>query len=204
MKHSLKFLMAILSMSSLLFGGKEILIDLSSQTLEAKDGDKPFITTKISSGMYGHPTPTGNYTAFDKVKDNVSTLYPKRYGKGKDGGAKMPYTIRVTHDGVAIHAGELPKLRSGEIYPDSHGCIRVPYSTARKLYEWTSIGTPIKIIGKANYVDRVNGLRERFAKGEDRAIQEYHDEYSDWGEPYNDSRQGFTYQEGDLDYVDDL
>jgi len=187
------------------FANKQITIDLTTQTLVAKEGGTVFLRTSVSTGMYGHATPTGRFRAFDKVVNNKSTLYPKRYGNGIDGGAPMPYTIRVTGDGVAIHQGTLPRLSDGSVYPDSHGCIRVSRSVARKLFNWTTINTPINIVGETVYKDRVNNLRERYANGENRAVEDYEDEFDDWGESYGDEgSHGFTYQEGDMDYVDSL
>jgi hypothetical protein len=42
--------------------------------------------------------------------------------------AAMPYTERLTWDGVALHAGGLPG------YPSSHGCVHLPSEFARLLW----------------------------------------------------------------------
>jgi hypothetical protein len=57
----------------------------------------------------------------------------------------MPYMQRLTYDGVALHAGELPG------YPASHGCIRLPMAFAKKLYEMTRMGTVVRVVaGRAS------------------------------------------------------
>jgi hypothetical protein len=51
----------------------------------------------------------------------------------------MPYMQRLTWDGIAMHAGNLPG------YPASHGCVRLPLDFAKKLYSVTSNGTTVVI-----------------------------------------------------------
>jgi len=41
---------------------------------------------------------------------------------------------RITWSGIALHAGLLPG------YPDSHGCIRLPYEFAEHLFDLTKVG----------------------------------------------------------------
>ena len=63
-----------------------------------------------STGKPGHGTPTGVFMVLQKDKDHNSKTYNN---------APMPYTERLTWDGVALHAGGLPG------YPSSHGCIHL-------------------------------------------------------------------------------
>jgi hypothetical protein len=53
--------------------------------------------------------------------------------------APMPYMQRLTWEGVALHAGNLPG------YPASHGCIRLPAGFAKLLYGETKIGMTVVI-----------------------------------------------------------
>lgn len=202
-----KFLLGFLLVSTTLTlqAEKHILINLADQTLTAKDDNGIFMQTIVSTGMVGHRTPTGEFKAFAKVKDNKSTLYPKR-SSGKNGGAPMRYTIRVTHDGIAIHEGFVPKLSSGDAYPASHGCIRVPFGKAKKLYEWTSINTPIKIVGVTKHNNEIRDLERQYTGGNAVADEAYREEFGDWGSFYYDNEEShsFVYVEGSLDYLDNL
>jgi lipoprotein-anchoring transpeptidase ErfK/SrfK len=47
---------------------------------------------------------------------------------------------RLTWSGVALHAGALPG------YPASHGCIRLPRSFAKALYEITRTDRTIVVV----------------------------------------------------------
>jgi len=141
-------------LSAYLFAEKSIEIDLSTQTLIAKDGDKIDLKSSICSGRVGHTTPVGKFKILGKERLHVSNLYPiVDKEAGIRGGAKMPYMLRVTNTGVAIHAGEVVE------YPDSHGCIRVPYGKAMQLFKWTDVGTKVKIVGETPYVDSINKMR---------------------------------------------
>ena len=82
----------------------------------------------VSTGKKGHATPTGVFTILQRKVDHESSIYK---------GAKMPHMQRLTWDGIAIHAGNLPG------YPASHGCVRLPVEFAEKLYSVTSIGTTV-------------------------------------------------------------
>ena len=55
--------------------------------------------------------------------------------------APMPNMNRLTWDGVALHAGNLPG------YPASHGCVRLPMEFSERLFEITHVGTPVIIAG---------------------------------------------------------
>jgi hypothetical protein len=94
----------------------------------------------ISTGKKGHRTPTGVFTILQKKEDHYSNLY---------NAAPMPYMQRLTWDGIAIHAGRLPG------YPASHGCVRLPYEFARKLFAETKTGLTVVVSDEKVFPDNV-------------------------------------------------
>ena len=88
-------------------------------------GDRLVGMASVSTGMAGHSTPTGDYPILQKNQWHRSNLYSN---------APMPFMQRLTWDGIALHAGHNPG------YPASHGCIRLPYAFAQKLFGMTSLG----------------------------------------------------------------
>ena len=84
----------------------------------------------VSSGKNGHDTPTGVFTILQKDKDHHSSKYNN---------AAMPYTQRLTWDGVALHAGGLPG------YPSSHGCVHLPSVFAEKLFYESPMGMTVVV-----------------------------------------------------------
>ena len=71
---------------------------------------------------------SGVFVILQKDKDHHSSTYNN---------APMPYMERLTWQGVALHAGNLPG------YPASHGCIRLPLEFAKLLFGVTTLGTPV-------------------------------------------------------------
>jgi hypothetical protein len=88
----------------------------------------------VSSGKKGKETPTGVFTILQKNKEHKSTLYNS---------ASMPFMQRLTWDGIALHAGNLPG------YPASHGCVRLPMEFARRLYDVTTFGMTVVVAAEA-------------------------------------------------------
>jgi hypothetical protein len=84
----------------------------------------------VSTGKPGHETPTGVFTTKLKDKDHHSSLY---------NAAPMPYTERLTNDGIALHAGGIPG------YPESHGCVHLPSEYARLLFDAAPLGMTVVI-----------------------------------------------------------
>ena len=139
-----------------LYASKSISIDLSSQKIYAKENGRVVFSGNISSGKKGHATPTGNFRILEKDKFHISNKYPE-----PKGGAKMPYMLRLTNGGIAVHQGYVPG------YPASHGCIRVPKSTALKLWRWSRVGTRVHVYGSASnfrYVKKHKSRKKRYAK----------------------------------------
>lgn len=196
---------------------KRIHINLSTQTLSAYNkGGSLYLSTRISTGRYGHPTPVGFFTVLEKKRAHKSTSYPRRKN-GINGGASMPYMLRITWDGIAIHEGVLPTV-NGNPYPDSHGCIRVPNGTAKELFDWADRTTVVDISGKIDYKkDRVNRARLIMSKnkktrhrkskrkrGESYANASSQDIYIGGMDFPDDNTKGLSYSSRDLDYLENL
>lgn len=108
-----------------------IIISLKDQRLDVYRGLHRVETTKVSSGKQGYQTLTGVFGILQKKKEHFSNLY---------GDAPMPWMQRLTRSGTAIHAGAVPN------YPASHGCVRMPYSFAPKLFRMTEVGGKVAMM----------------------------------------------------------
>lgn len=107
-----------------------MVISIEKQMIHVYSGDRLIGMARVSTGMKGHRTPTGDYPILQKRQWHRSNLYSN---------APMPYMQRLTWDGIALHAGHNPG------YPASHGCIRLPYAFARDLFALTKIGTLVEV-----------------------------------------------------------
>ncbi len=121
--------------------GKYIDVDIARQVMVLFENGKPLDSYPVSSGKRGMDTPKGEFVVENKAPRPWSKTY----------GLYMPYWMAFTGDGkYGIH--ELPEWPSGYKeganhlgHPVSHGCIRLGVTSARRVYEWADIGTPIII-----------------------------------------------------------
>jgi hypothetical protein len=108
-----------------------VLVSIPQQTLHVFRNGVLIGRSSISSGRSGHDTPAGVYTILEKEQTHYSKTYDN---------APMPYMERLTSEGIAMHSGQLPG------YAASHGCIRLPFDFANRLYTVTSTGGTV-IVG---------------------------------------------------------
>jgi L,D-transpeptidase catalytic domain len=101
------------------------IVSLSSQKITIYDAEGWVLRAPVSSGQTGYETPAGIYSVLQKEEEHTSNLYDD---------ASMPFMQRITWSGISLHAGELPG------YPASHGCVRMPYEFAERLFDMTKIG----------------------------------------------------------------
>ena len=101
-----------------------ITVDLKAQTLSVFRAGHEIGAAVILYGADDKPSPLGAFPISEKDADHVSNLYD----------APMPYMLRLTSDGVAIHGSD---VRWGSA---THGCIGVPTPFAKKLFGATRLG----------------------------------------------------------------
>lgn len=150
-----------------------IVINTNEQKARFYDGKDQIGWTTIASGVSKHPTPRGEFTILEKVAKKRSNLYGKivnSKGKvikgsatdkdpippgGRFVGASMPHFMRMTYDGIGMHAGPIPRPGS----PASHGCIRMPKTLAATVFKHVDNGTAVTVIGNGpdygNYGERI-------------------------------------------------
>jgi lipoprotein-anchoring transpeptidase ErfK/SrfK len=144
-----------------LYGEPSVVIDLQMQRADVFIGGQHAGWAVVATGKEGFGTPAGDYTILEKVVNKHSSLYGRivdaagnmvnrdadvRRHTPPPGGrflyAPMPYWMRLTWQGIGMHAGPIPRPGS----PASHGCIRLPRPFAIQLYQIVGIGTPVRIV----------------------------------------------------------
>jgi len=138
-----------------LFGKQKIVVDLSLQKAYALEDGYIVFEGRISSGKEGRETPNGTYTIMQKKRYHRSNLWPK-----PNGGAKMPYMMRLTNTGIAMHLGYVPNK------PASHGCIRLKKDFAKKMFKWARVGTEVVVEGRGeDYLDALKFTKNYYGDG---------------------------------------
>jgi len=112
-------------------GPVEIVVSIPDQMAYVFRGGTLIGASTVSTGKEGHETPAGRFEILQKRREHYSNRYNN---------APMPFMQRLTWDGIALHAGEIPGR------PASHGCIRLPMAFARALYGVTELGATVQIV----------------------------------------------------------
>jgi lipoprotein-anchoring transpeptidase ErfK/SrfK len=111
-------------------GVLSVIIAIDKQQLTLYSDGQPIAHSRVSTGVPGHPTPTGVFSVIQKDRWHRSNLYYN---------APMYFMQRVTWSGVAMHQGVVPRG------PASHGCIRLPEAFARQMWGITKLGVRVII-----------------------------------------------------------
>lgn len=110
-------------------GPLAIVVDLRAQRLYVYRGGIEIGRSSILYGADDKPTPTGIFPILQKKRHHVSNLY----------GAPMPYMMRLTMDGVAIHASDVEEGYA------THGCVGVPIEFAALLFAEAKTGDKVLV-----------------------------------------------------------
>jgi hypothetical protein len=106
------------------------IVSIRSQRVTLYDTEGWILRAPVSTGITGRETPAGVFAVVEKEKDHHSNMYDD---------ASMPNMQRITWNGIALHGGPLPG------YAASHGCVRMPFGFAEKLFDKTRIGMRVII-----------------------------------------------------------
>ena len=101
------------------------IVSLQTQQITIYDANGWILRSPVSSGQKGRETPAGIFSVIQKEAEHYSNLYDDAY---------MPNMQRITWSGIALHGGALPG------YPASHGCVRLPFDFAARLFDETRLG----------------------------------------------------------------
>jgi hypothetical protein len=106
------------------------IVSIKTQQVTFYDAGGWILRAPVSTGTTGRETPAGVFAVLEKDEDHHSSLYDDAW---------MPNMQRLTWNGIALHGGPLPG------YAASHGCVRMPYDFAEKLFDKTRIGMRVII-----------------------------------------------------------
>src|SRR5580658_1769762 len=137
------------------------IVSIKSQQVTFYDADGWILRAPVSTGTTGRETPAGVFAVIEKDVDHHSSLYDDAW---------MPNMQRLTWNGIALHGGPLPG------YAASHGCVRMPYEFAERLFDKTRIGmrviiapddaAPVEFSHPALFVPKAQALAAAPARAE--------------------------------------
>ena len=148
------------------------IVSIKSQQVTFYDADGWIYRAPVSSGITGRETPAGVFAVVEKQKDHHSSLYDDAW---------MPNMLRITWNGIALHGGPLPG------YAASHGCVRMPYDFAAKMFDKVPMGMrviispsdvepvafsdPSLFVPKQDVIDATPARAEKLSQAADEATQ---------------------------------
>lgn len=106
-----------------------IVVDIEAQRLYVYRGGVEIGRSTLIYGADDKPTPMGTFPILEKDADHVSNLYD----------AEMPYMLRLTWDGIAIHGSEVDEWAA------TNGCIGVPDEFAALLFAEARLGDQVLV-----------------------------------------------------------
>jgi lipoprotein-anchoring transpeptidase ErfK/SrfK len=110
-------------------GEVRIVVDLVWQLLHVYRDGHEIGRARIVYGADDKPTPLGTFPILEKDADHVSNLYD----------AEMPYMMRLTWDGVAIHGS----IMAADVA--TNGCVGVPDEFAALVFREVKLGTLVTV-----------------------------------------------------------
>ena len=111
-------------------GKLAVFVDMRRQMISVFRGGHEIGTAVIVYGGDGYESPIGRFPILRMYRDYHSRSYD----------APMPYSMFVTTDGVALHGSPMAADRA------THGCIGLPVSFARLLFEQADNGDVVEIV----------------------------------------------------------
>ncbi|HEX2512394.1 MAG TPA: L,D-transpeptidase, partial [Xanthobacteraceae bacterium] len=137
------------------------IVSIKSQQVTFYDAEGWILRAPVSTGVKERETPAGVFAVVEKDKDHRSTMYDDAW---------MPHMQRITWNGIALHGGPLPG------YAASHGCVRMPFGFAEKLFDKTRIGmrviispndaVPVEFSHPALFVPKTEAIAAASARAE--------------------------------------
>ena len=108
-----------------------VVVDVRARTLSVYRSGAEIGRSSLIYGADDKPTPTGSFPILEKDADHYSNLYNN---------APMPWMLRLTMDGVAIHGSKV------EDDAATHGCIGLPDEFAELLFRQAKLGDKVIVV----------------------------------------------------------
>jgi hypothetical protein len=110
----------------------KIHISTGAGRIYVTEGNEVLLASPVGVGTSANPTPKGNHRIDSK------TRHRRRQGN-PGAGYPMTYWMSFYSPAYGMHWGFVKP------YPSTHGCVRMPLNTARKVFEMTRVGTPVNV-----------------------------------------------------------
>ena len=111
----------------------------STEYLNLWSDGKVVFQTLVNTGVYGAETAQGTYPVYARYL--VTTMKGTNLDGSKYSDPGIPW-VSYFNGGDALHGF----IRGGYGYPQSLGCVEMPYSSAKTVFPFTPIGTLVSVL----------------------------------------------------------
>jgi lipoprotein-anchoring transpeptidase ErfK/SrfK len=110
----------------------KVKISTGAQRLYVVEGDQVLLATPCAVGTSASPTPAGNHRILSKTRH-------RRRQSNPGAGYPMTYWVSFYSPAYGMHWGFVKP------YPCTHGCVRMPLKSAKKVFDMVRVGTPVNV-----------------------------------------------------------
>ncbi len=110
----------------------QVKMSTKAQRLYVVEGDEVLLATPICVGTASTPTPAGTFPIQAKVAQ-------RRRASSPGAGYPMTYWMQFYSPAYGMHWGFVKP------YPSTHGCVRLPLNSARKIFDMVRVGTKVNV-----------------------------------------------------------
>ncbi len=110
----------------------KVKISTAAQRIYVVEGDRVLLATPCSVGKPGSVTPAGHHRILGKT-------WNRRRQSQPGAGYPMTYWMSFHSPAYGMHWGFVKP------YPCTHGCVRMPIKSAKKMFDMVSVGTPVHV-----------------------------------------------------------
>ena len=110
----------------------KVKISTAAQRIYVVEGDRVLLATPCSVGTPSSPTPSGYHRILSKT-------FNRRRQSQPGAGYPMTYWMSFYSPAYGMHWGFVKP------YPCTHGCVRLPIKSAKKMFDLVSVGTPVHV-----------------------------------------------------------
>jgi hypothetical protein len=154
----------------------KVKISTKAQRVYVVQGDEVLLATPCSVGTAQNPTPRGTFRIYEKSANRRRVSQP---------GAGYPMTFWMEFKSAyGMHWGWVKP------YPCTHGCVRLPIQSARKIFEMVRKGTPL-IVADSHPEDATHGAKLPVL--DDSALANPPDSYMMSPKVFEDAKLGKIY-----------
>ena len=149
-------------------------ISTGAGRLYVTEGNEVLLATPICVGTKAAPTPHGSHRITSKTRH-------RRRASSPGAGYPMTYWMSFYKPAYGMHWGFVKP------YPATHGCVRMPLNSARKVFDMTRVGTPVIVSSSARWDSTIGASLPRL---DDSALPNPPDSYMKSSKVFADMEQG--------------